>query len=132
MRLKCKPSTCQMTRHTNIFKLIDELVMNHCIKHLGIWDAIKKQAPKFKFLFGHTQFPHLPLLKMESICFKSSNSKNINHHYKWLLDANTGIGKGSHQKKGKKFHNSCELWGVSKFWCFLELIFKKKHAEINS
>ena len=28
-----------------------------------------------------------------------------------MLDANTGIGKGSHQKKGKKFHNSCELWG---------------------
>ena len=49
--------------------------------------------------------------------------------------------KGSHQKKtGKKVHNSCELWGgVSKFWCvnlkkvlFLELIFQKKHAVINS
>ena len=49
--------------------------------------------------------------------------------------------KGSHQKKVKKLHNKCELWGegVSKFWCvnlkkvlFLELIFQKKHAVINS
>ena len=55
---------------------------------------------------------------------------------------NLVFGYGSHQKKtGKKLHNSCELWegGVSKFWCvnlkkvlFLELIFQKKHAEINS
>ena len=44
------------------------------------------------------------------------------------------------KKKVKKFHK-CELWGggVSKFWCvnrkkvlFLELIFQKKHAVINS
>ena len=32
---------------------------------------------------------------------------------------------GSHQKKGKKIHNSCELWNLKKVF-FLEQIFQKK------
>ena len=48
--------------------------------------------------------------------------------------------KGSHQKKEKNFTTSVNYGGGgSKFWCvnlkkvlFLELIFLKKHAEINS
>ena len=49
--------------------------------------------------------------------------------------------KGSHQKKVKKFHNKCEIWGGGgqqilvcepQKSAFLELIFQKKHAVINS
>ena len=47
---------------------------------------------------------------------------------------------GSHQKKGKKFHNSCELSGGGQQIlvfdpqksAFFRANFPKKHAEINS
>ena len=46
---------------------------------------------------------------------------------------------GSHQKKGKKFHKKCELWGGQQILvcepqksAFFRANFPKKHAEINS
>ena len=67
-------------------------------------------------------------------------SGRLNSSQNLLLPDSLRVFKGSHQKKSKKNHNKCELWGEGQqiLVCepqksaFFRANFAKKHAEINS